>query len=398
MSLLSRAALVAALAVVVCAPWMARAGETYSSGDAVASAFANNPELRTAEAALLRAEADLSQALGVNPSLSGSLLVDGPAELQLSQPVSLTGEGLRRRHAASARVEAAAAHLERVRFELAHAVRATYVDAVVSVGVAAIADEGLVLAIRLNQAVLRLQQEGEASQLDANLSRLAHAQAAARLLGAREVEADALAKLSGMVTTPIDPAALVHDLEALAPSSTDPAERSDVKVARAALLAAEGELTAQRSAALAPVAVGVRAESDGGLTTFGPTLTVELPLVDRNQAGRAGAQGDLLVAEARLAETQAVARTEVSTSRQRDELAQQALAALGEGPLAAAVAALESVEAGYLAGELELIETVLLQDQILEGEMAVVQLEGFVAHARLDLLLAVEDPALLAPQ
>jgi cobalt-zinc-cadmium efflux system outer membrane protein len=398
MSLLSRAALVAALAVVVCAPWMARAGETYSSGDAVASAFANNPELRTAEAALLRAEADLSQALGVNPSLSGSLLVDGPAELQLSQPVSLTGEGLRRRHAASARVEAAAAHLERVRFELAHAVRATYVDAVVSVGVAAIADEGLVLAIRLNQAVLRLQQEGEASQLDANLSRLAHAQAAARLLGAREVEADALAKLSGMVTTPIDPAALVHDLEALAPSSTDPAERSDVKAARAALLAAEGELAAQRSAALAPVAVGVRAESDGGLTTFGPTLTVELPLVDRNQAGRAGAQGDLLVAEARLAETQAVARTEVSTSRQRDELAQQALAALGEGPLAAAVAALESVEAGYLAGELELIETVLLQDQILEGEMAVVQLEGFVAHARLDLLLAVEDPALLAPQ
>lgn len=398
MSLLSRAALVASLVFLVCAPWMARAAGTLSPTDAVTAAFANNPELRAAEAALRRAEAEFTQALGANPSLSGSLLVDGPAELQLSQPVSLTGEGLRRRHAASARVEAAVSHLERVRFELAHAVRATYVDAVVAIGVADIADQGLVLAIRLDQAVLRLHQEGEASQLDANLSRLAHAQAAARLLGAREVEADALARLAGMVTTPIDPAALVRDLEALAPSRVDPAERSDVRAARAALLAAEGELAAQRSATLAPLAVGVRGESDGGITTLGPTLTVELPLVDRNQAGRAGAQGDLLVAESRLAETQAVARTEVATSRQRDELAQQALAALGQNPLAAAVAALESVEAGYLAGELELIETVLLQDQILEGEIAVVQLEGFVAHARLDLLLALEDPALLAPQ
>ena len=63
--------------------------------------------------------------------------------------------------------------------------------------------------------------------------------------------------------------------------------------------------------------------------------------------------------------------------------------------MAAARAALGSVEAGYLAGEIDLTSTVLLQTQILDGEVAVVQLEGHVARARLDLLLASEDPALL---
>ncbi|MCP4805117.1 MAG: TolC family protein [Proteobacteria bacterium] len=373
----------------------AEAVETFSPADAVAAAMDNNPELRSAEAALSQAEAQLSQALGGNPRLSGSMLVDGPTELQIRQPVSVTGEGIHRRRAASSRVDAAAADLERARFELAHAVRATYVDAVVAIGLAEVADQGLVLADQLQGAVSRLHEEGEASQLDEHLARLAHAQAAARALGARESEAEALAELSGMVTRLIDPASLERELEALAPSSPAHAERSDVTAAHAALLAAERELVTQRAATLPPLGVGVRAESEGGVTTVGPSLSVEVPLLDRNQAGKAGAQGDLRVAEARLAETQAVADTEVMTGRERDEVAQQALAALGEAPLASAVAALKSVEAGYLAGELELIETVLLQDQILEGETALVQLEGFVARARLDVLLAVEDPALL---
>ena len=104
---------------------------------------------------------------------------------------------------------------------------------------------------------------------------------------------------------------------------------------------------------------------------------------------------ELQVAQSRLAETQAVATTEVTTATQRDELATTALLAVGQDPMEDARAALSSVEAGYLAGEIDLTSAVLLQAQILDGEVAIVQLEGHVATARLDVLLATEDPALL---
>ncbi len=383
------------LLLVVLGPCLAWAGELLTPTDALQAAFENNPELRAAEAVVLEAEGELAQALGANPTVSGSALVDGPVELKVSQPVSPTGEGVRRRQAAAARVEAASARLLRARFELAHAVRTAYVDAVIAVAVADVASEGLALAIRLQELVTRLEEEGEASDLEVDLARLAHAQAALRLMEAQEDQADALERLSSLVTMPLDADMLVRDIQVPAPSGEEREERSDVLAAQAALLSAERELTAQRAATLPPLMVGVRAESEGGVTTVGPALSVELPVRDRNQAGRAGARGELLTAQAHVLETQAVASTQVATSRDRDELGQEALSALGEDPLAAAVAALESVEAGYREGELELTQVVLLQAQILDGQTAVVQLEGFVARARLDLLLATEDPALL---
>ena len=70
-------------------------------------------------------------------------------------------------------------------------------------------------------------------------------------------------------------------------------------------------------------------------------------------------------------------------------------AALQTDPLAEARAALTSVEAGYRAGEIDLPSTVLLQDQVLDGEGAALALMGGIARARLDLLLATDDDRLL---
>jgi outer membrane protein TolC len=380
-----------ALVLLVSVPSWAESGEPVVPlvpDDAVASALSSNPDVLAAEAALLLAEGELSQALGANPSLSGSVLVEGPAELQLSQPVSPTGAGVHARRAASARVDSAEATLHRTRLEVAHGVRTAYTEAVVATRVAEVADEGLALATRLHAAVVRLHEEGEASTLDLNLARLAQAQAAARLLDAREGEADALVSLA-------EARSLLLDLDLVAPTPSHTVERSDVLAAQSALLAAERELAAQRAASVPPLEVGVVAESQDGTTLVGPSLTVELPLLNRNQSGRAGALGELQVAQSRLAETQAVATTEVTTATQRDELATTALLAVGQDPMEDARAALSSVEAGYLAGEIDLTSAVLLQAQILDGEVAIVQLEGHVATARLDVLLATEDPALL---
>ena len=54
-----------------------------------------------------------------------------------------------------------------------------------------------------------------------------------------------------------------------------------------------------------------------------------------------------------------------------------------------------SVEAGVLAGEIDLSSAVLLQSQILDGEAAVVRLRGLLADAALDRMLAMDDAALL---
>ncbi len=386
------------LVLVLLCPLLGWAGQALTPDEAVRAAFEASPELRAAEAVLLQAEGEMAQAFGANPTLSGSVLVDGPAELQLSRPVSLTGEGMRRRQAAAARVEAANAQLRRARFELAHAVRTAYVDAVVAIEVAEVADEGLALAVRLVDLVSRLEAEGEASELEVNLARLAQAEAGLRLMEASAFEAAAAERLSALVAMPVHAGMLARDIDVPAPSEGVEEDRSDVRAAQAVVLAAERELAAQQAAALPPLVVGVRAEIDGGVTTVGPSLAVELPLRNRNQAGRADARGELLTAQAHVVEAEAVASTEVATSRQRDELGQETVSALGLDPLAAAAAALESVEAGYVAGEIDLIQVVLLQAQILGGQAAVVQLEGFVARARLDLLLAVEDPALVASQ
>ena len=248
------------------------------------------------------AEGELAQALGANPSLSGSALQNGPAELELIQPMSLTGEGLHARRAASARVVQAGAALHRTELVVAHRARSAYVDALVAIRVADVAEEGMDLSVRLRDAVVRLHEEGEASMLDLNLARLAQAQAASRVLEAHQIQADALAALAAVVVRRVGPESLVRDLLMIVPEATGPTtERSDVLAAQAALIGGERSLATQQAASLPSVGLGARIETEGGVTTAGPALTVELPLFNRNQAGRAGAQGELIVAEALLA-------------------------------------------------------------------------------------------------
>lgn len=363
---------------------------------AVAAALHNNTELQRAHGSLLLAEGELTQAVGANPSVSAAVLIDGPSVVSATQPVSLSGAGLQARAAASERVAQAQDVVRRTELEVAHAARSAYVDAVVAVGVADVAERGLALSERLSSAVRRLSEEGEVSRLELDLVQLGQAQSATRLLDARRAQAAALVVLSQVLAEPVGAVQLVADLSVIAPHrSQAPTTRSDVAAAQAALRAAERDLSVARASALPPVGVGAQVQVEGDQVLAGPTLSVQLPVFNRNQANRAQAAGDLSVAAAELQQAQAAAATEQQTALAQDALAQDTLRSLGEAPQAAADRALVSVEAGYLAGEIDLTQTVLLQAQILDGETAVVRLEGHVAQARLDLLLATDDPALL---
>ena len=132
-----------------------------------------------------------------------------------------------------------------------------------------------------------------------------------------------------------------------------------------------------------------------GLVLAGDLVApLSLPVFDRKQQERAMSNGRLAVAEGQLQQVRARAETEQTTASQRVSEANTAAERV-QADIEEARAALASIEAGVLAGQIDLSTAVLLQTQVLDGEAAVVRLRGLLADARIDQLLANDDDALL---
>ncbi|MFT4624256.1 MAG: outer membrane protein TolC [Myxococcota bacterium] len=380
--------------------WAGDDAASLSADAAVALALAAHPEVRQADASLQIAKADRSGAalfLG-NPSVSAWATPDlERSSLTATQPISLTGEGWHARSAARHAVGAAEESLARTRRRVAAETRRAWLEVSVATGRVQVAEEGAELAKRLLYGVSRKTEEGEASQLELRLARLSQVQAAVRVMEAQRDQASALVVLTGWTLSPTDALSVTADpLGAAPPASANlPDERADVSAARRALAAAEADLSRERAASLPPLSVGVGVTVEDGATYIGPSVGIRVPLFDRNQSGRAAARGQTAVAESQLDALIALAATEKRTAEARVSEADSLTEVLGDDLQVDARAALASVEAGVLAGEIDLATAVLLQAQILAGETAIVNLRGLVASARIDLLLATDDDALL---
>lgn len=371
--------------------------QSLSVEDAVARALATSPEVLEAEAALLVARGERSAALLFvdNPSASAQRSLDGErTEASVLQPLSLTGEGWFARSAASRARDAAEARLVRARLVAAAAVRGVWAEAVVARLQAELATEGMRVANGLRVAAEAKLAVGEASHLEVRIARLAESEAAERVLAARARERDALVLLAGRVSGVTHDVELPADPTAAAPSGTGPVGmRSDVEAAEADARSARAALARERAATLPTVGVGVFYEQDAGVTLFGPSVAIQLPLWDRNQSGVAAARGQKAIAVA-----EAERRARVAAAEQAG--AQSALAGAPElRPVpeirAEAVEALASVDAGYQGGELDLATALVLQRHILDGQVAALEAALGVTELRLSLLLANDDPALL---
>lgn len=368
--------------------------------EAVAAALAGAPELLEAEARLEEARARRAQSavLAGNPVVEGKVATtDGGFEIEARQPISVLGEGRHAHRAARSEIEAAEAALHRARLVAAAEARRAWLDAVASRRLGEIERRGAEVAVAMRDAVARQVELGEAPLLNLRLARLGAASAAADQLEAQREEAEALQRLSASVRRPLTAAAVPTGAPLTAPSPTRGAhdQRSDVSAARAAVAAAEAELARQRAAAFAPVELGAFVESDGETSHVGPAFELSLPLFDRNQAGRAQARGAVEVARARAEASAARATTEQGAARARVEAAETLATSLGPDLEAEALAALESIASGHALGELTLPDALTLREQVLDGLRSLVRLERELAEARLDLLLALEDEALL---
>ncbi len=382
---------------LLCSPALAA---PLSPQDAVSLALSVHPQLRTAEAQLTRAEAAYARAAVplYNPTLSAQAAVSGDRlGLSLAQPLSLTGQRRIARQQASASLDAATAQRDRARRLVAVEARSAYAEAAVAATLAQLARDSVALSEQLEGAARLRYEEGEASLLDLRLTRLSQVRSASWLLAASEQESAALADLSAMLGLPVAAGDLTADPLAVAPRPAAAAAetRSDVLAAQARLRAAEQGLRQQRAAALAPLSVGVFASQEDAEWFVGPSVGLDLPLFSRNQLGQAEAAGALQVAEADQVAVTARAAAEVATATARYAEAEALLTGLGADLSAEAEEALDGIALSYQSGHTDLLSTLLLQSEVMQGQAALVTLQGQLADARLDLLLALDDDALL---
>jgi len=317
-------------------------------------------------------------------------------DASVSQDISLSGEGLKTHRAAIAHIEAAEHTLTRVRLEAAAEVRHTWVATVVAHQSAVLTADAFALATRLVAATEAKRRVGEATDLDLRLARLEQAKAARDLIDAQAAEATALTALATLVQQPVAAEDLSRDPLDATPADTGlKGERSDILAARSLSDAANADLMRANAAAFSPISLGAFAEQDGDSLVAGPMLGLTLPLWHQNQAERHAASGEVAAMRANLASIEAHARAEIDATTTLRASADAVMGQLGPDLDADAITALQSIEAGFLAGEFDLSTTIFLRAEVIDGRIATLEAIGAQADARIDALLAHDDPALL---
>ncbi|MDP2316291.1 MAG: TolC family protein [Pseudomonadota bacterium] len=365
--------------------------------EAVRAALANDPEL-AARRADVEAATGLRRESGFlryNPEVDLSVSTDGSRLTgSIVQPLSITGEGFSAARSARAGLDAAEAGAERARFETAAATRRAYARAVVAREQLRFAENDRELLARLRGIAEARLSAGEGIDLDLRLSRLEEARAMAAWLDAQAEASAADSDLSALIG--MTPDELARDPLTAGPADSGAqSPRSDVVAAEAATRSARAALSRERAAVLPAVGLGAFYEADAGSTIFGPALTVQVPLWNRNQSGVGAARGNLGLAESVEASTAARAATEEARSAERLRVAEESLTTLAPDIDAEAAPALRAIEALFTSGEANLSDTLLLRSRVVEGQRAWIDARAAVAVARIDVALARQSESLL---
>lgn len=374
----------------------------------VRAALAHDPSLAAAEAEVTAAEGERRAATGlrIDPTLEARLGFGLPQhEVSLTQPVSLSGEGIADVRAADAALRAAEAERDHVRLVVAAEARRRLIAAVAADAQLARSGEVVRLVRDLRAAAEARLSSGEGAELELHLARLEEAAAGADVATAQRVALAAREDLAAVTGLPYD-VELPGDPMTAAPPPGVVGVRGDSVGAAAEVERADAALRRERAAALPPVAIGLWAQvqniatspSPGGVEvapwswsenaawTVGPSLSLTLPVWNGNRAGVARAVGDQGVARAELAAVEArVAAEQAGGARRRESIE-----AVGEAadPNTEARAALAAVEAAWSAGELGHADATLLRARILDvwGRAAVGRAQA--AELTVDLALA----------
>jgi len=393
----------------------AAAGEELSAEAAVSFALDRNSELAALASEVKAADARVGGAkllFQLNPELTAAA---GPRrtgseestdlELEVTQRLELFGQRGARIEAAVAEREAAAARLAARRVEVCAAVRGAHARALAAERLLAVARDDLTVTRDAVRAAERRAELGGASRLEVNAARgevgraaravsvatveLASARSELRLLLAMDPAAEltlggALPEVTQLHLQPVD---------ALAGEARQ--GRADVVAARRAVASAEAERRLSGREALPSPVVGARYAREERADILLGTLSLDLPLFNRNQAGRGVASARADQAAAELAGVIRRADQDVRLAAERLAAAMEAAHAFEGEVVAGAEENLTLSTRAYEAGKIGLAELLLMRRSAMEARREHVEALSELAEAEAELARAVGSEKLL---
>jgi len=396
---------VAAAAEPVAEPDAARV-MTYSE---VLAAAAHSPRLKALAAEVEAARAGVVDA-GVYPhnpevGLSVADRGSGPEattdrEVAVAQTFELARQRARRRAVAGSHLEAARFDLDQARrIVLAEAARA-FARADSHRKLLGIERAQAELAASFAELVERSLDAGSATALDlalaqAGLARAESARAAAR--GRYDAARARLTELvGGTAEAPVTPAGGLPELSpppALGELlSLAASRRGDLLAARERVETARARVALARALRFPDLTVAAHAGREEGDDVVGLSLSVPIPLFDRNQGGEALAEAGVAAARAELAREELEVERQVAAARGRLTRALESRRLTRQLGETALEDGLELVERSFDAGKIGIAELIVYRRELLEGRRQVVSRESEVWEAALDLAVAVGVP------
>lgn len=343
--------------------------------------FQSNPQLQAAVGPRLRDEGDTIE-----------------LSVGISQQLEIFGQRSARKDAARAATEASRFRLESLQVELAAEVRQAFGRALAAEQLLRLSEDALGLAEEGRKVAEERLQAGAASHIEMNLATVERGRARQAKVRAARLRVQTLAELKLLLgMDPSEDITLEHALRAEV--TPQPAlsvlveraaqQRQDVKAARAEWEAARAELQFARRDALPRPSVGLAYGREENDTIFQGTLSIDLPVFNRNQAGRGTSVARERRAQQRLAATERFVRAEVELALNRYQSAQAAAELFDAEVLAALQENLKLVTEAYRAGKVDSLQVLIIRREALDGRRDYIEALEELNAAQAQLLRAM---------
>jgi outer membrane protein, heavy metal efflux system len=225
---------------------------------------------------------------------------------------------------------------------------------------------------QLARSARRRFEAGETPVLEANVARVALARARAEVAAQEGEELRLLGALRGLLGLPSEAdlrlAGALADLAAGAlPNAPRETERPDIAALEAALQEAREELRLARGEAWPDVTVGVGYEREGDEQIFLGMLTLPIPVFARGQQGRVSGEARVRRLAGELEAARRIRAVQVDAVRAQHRKQRDAVEALEREALPLLAENLTLARKSYEAGEMGLLDLLLVRRESLEA-------------------------------
>lgn len=375
--------------------------------EAVRLALTHNRPLQAAFMEIGIAKADWVQSgLLRNPTLGVAVLLpEGGGrsfvEASIAQNLVDIWQLPTRRKIARHQLDATVLRIARLAGELAADTRAAYFEAVAAHELLLVARENAAILSKSHDAIRQKQEAGAASRFDESLARSQSLNGDLLLQSAVLEAATTKQKLAKLLSLDRDMQAvqLTDALPDVRPENLDAepllalarSRRLDLQAYESAMHAAGVEVALERSKAFGDVEAGVRVEREDRYKV-GPTLSLEIPLFDQNQAQVARRKylhlQSLKTYEGAYAQAAQDIRTAIDTTR----AAAQSLTLHRQSLVPQAQSNLDLATQVYESGQITILGLIELQQRLLEARRGMIQSQREAATALADLMRAIGGP------